>query len=154
MHSDLQRAALDVVLDDDLHADVHVDRDRDDEDRQRRRDQRHVQHDDHVIGGWPTVAIRMPRKKTVRIALAAPVRRWRQKSAVPSWAAPSGAPGGAASACSSQHQPDCPQGHGQHHRTDDVGPCQIVARRLVEADTEIPDEMADAAEQVVDSAQV
>ena len=38
-------------------------------------------------------------------------------------------------------------------RADDVGEREAVARRLAEAEAEVPDEMAEAAEHVVDSAQ-
>src|ERR1700674_2702133 len=63
-----------------------------------------------------------------------------------------GGRGGAGCSCpaSAYRQSDRPEEHGQRRRADDIAPGKQVAGWPVEADAEVPDEMAEAAEHVVE----
>ncbi len=143
---------MNVVLDDRLHAEAHMDRRRDDEQGHQRGHHRRAEHRDD-LGKRPPDGRHQDadeedhqdRVRRAGDALAPEMLRCRHGRRR------DGGRGRAACACSSR--PPAPTAHTTTVSTTEptiLASARSVARRLVEADAEIPEEVADAAEHVVD----
>src|SRR5271165_2628854 len=92
--------------------------------------------------------------------LATAVSRWRQKCSVPEWAAPSPRTresgvgyawrGYRSQRTSHRQQAENPQQHGDRDRTDQIGCGEPFALNRSEAAAGVPDQMANAAQHVMD----
>src|SRR5690349_8551486 len=95
------------------------------------------------------------RKKRMSGTLATAVSRWRQKWSVPSLAEPSprtlprGVRISMRGPLEANEEADHPDHHGQTERPDDVGNGELGRKFLLEAIAEVPHEVAEAAEHVV-----
>src|SRR6516165_2850188 len=108
----------------------------------------------------PSSAIMMHIAVMVSGTLAIAVSRWCQKCSVPTWRRRGRARGraacgyGWARSLSDSHREhdENPQHHGNRDRTDEIGRCQPFALLRAKTTAGVPDQVANAAEHVVDDA--